>query len=209
MAIKSYDDMYTEIVATNIGTMVEYANQLGYELEEYWDMFVDSNVAKQIEKGNPRFLAGFSAIDLLCMVVNKDEELKIKPFYSPSRFYWAGWAIANYQNYRGITFANLNKVLPIDDVLALYNTLHEADITKFYNIVDERLKEARNETNLKKIRTAAGLSQSALAKKAEVSIRNIQMYEQRKNNINKAQGDILFRLSKVLGCNITDLFEDF
>ncbi len=150
MAIKSYDEMYTEIVATNIGTMFEYANQLGYDSNEYWDMFVNSYVTNQIEKGNPRFLAGFSAIDLLCMVVNKDEILKIKPFYNPSRFYWAGWAIANYQNYRGITFSNLNKILPIDEVLALYDPLHEADITKFYDMVDERIKKARSETNLKK-----------------------------------------------------------
>ncbi len=209
MAIKSYDDMYMEIVGVNIGTMFEYANQLAYEPKEYWNMFENSYVAKQIEKGNPRFLAGFSAIDLLSMVTNKDEELKLTPFYTPSRFYWAGWAIANYQNYRGITFSNLNKILPIDEVLALYDPLHEADITKFYDMVDERIKEARSETSLKKIRTAAGLSQSALAKKADVSIRNIQMYEQRKNDINKAQGDILFKLSKVLGCNITDLFEKF
>ena len=52
------------------------------------------------------------------------------------------------------------------------------------------------------------LSQKQLAEKAEVSIRNIQMYEQRQNDINKAQADILFRLSKTLGCNIEDLFEE-
>ena len=52
-----------------------------------------------------------------------------------------------------------------------------------------------------------GISQKQLAEKAEVSIRNIQMYEQRQNDINKAQADILFRLSKTLGCNIEDLFE--
>ena len=63
------------------------------------------------------------------------------------------------------------------------------------------------DTNLKRIRIASGLSQSQLSKLAQVSIRNIQMYEQRRNDINKAQADILFRLSKSLGCNIEDLFE--
>lgn len=38
-------------------------------------------------------------------------------------------------------------------------------------------------------------------------IRSIQMYEQRNNDINKAQVDILFRLSKTLGCKIEDLLE--
>ena len=44
----------------------------------------------------------------------------------------------------------------------------------------------KKETNLKRIRTAAGLSPRQLADKAEVSIRNIQMYEQQQNDINKA-----------------------
>ena len=33
------------------------------------------------------------------------------------------------------------------------------------------------------------------------------MYEQRNNDINKAQVDILLKLSKTLGCNIEDLLE--
>ena len=74
-------------------------------------------------------------------------------------------------------------------------------------LADEMFEKQKTETNLKRIRIAAGLSQSQLATKSLVSIRNIQMYEQRQNNINKAQGDILLRLSKTLGCKIEDLFE--
>ena len=68
MAIKSYDVRYLDIVATNIGTMFEYAVACGYEPKVYWNMFASSEVAKQIEKGNPRFLVGYSAIDLLNQV---------------------------------------------------------------------------------------------------------------------------------------------
>ena len=53
-----------------------------------------------------------------------------------------------------------------------------------------------------------GLSQSALSKMANVELRSIQMYEQRHNNINKAQAETLHKLSKVLGCNIEDLLEN-
>ena len=62
-------------------------------------------------------------------------------------------------------------------------------------------------TNLKRIRKAAGLSQNELAVKSGVSIRNIQMYEQRNNDINKSQVDIFLKFSKTLGCNIEDLLE--
>ena len=116
--------------------------------------------------------------------------------------------MAQYQNYKCIPFCILNKKFPIYKVLSLYQTLHEADITKFFSVADEYIDANKKETNLKRIRTAAGLSQKQLAEKAEVSIRNIQMYEQRQNDINKAQADILFRLSKTLGCNIEDLFEE-
>lgn len=212
MAIKSYDIRYVENVAINIGTMFEYAVTCGYEPKIFWNIFISSEVAKQIEKGNPKFLAGCSAIDLLNYVLNNDAEnkkaLDPKPFFDRSKFYWAGWILAQYQNDKATSFYNINQTLPIEKVLNLYETLHEADISKFFAIADECINANKRETNLKRIRLSAGLSQSQLATKAEVSIRNIQMYEQRKNDINKAQADILFRLSKILCCNIEDLFEE-
>ena len=36
-----------------------------------------------------------------------------------------------------ISFFDINKDFPVEKVLSLYNTLHEADITKFYDIADE------------------------------------------------------------------------
>lgn len=38
--------------------------------------------------------------------------------------------------------------------------------------------------------------------------RSIQMYEQRRNDINKAQAETLYKLSRILGCNIEDSLED-
>ena len=40
-----------------------------------------------------------------------------------------------------------------------------------------------------------------------VSLRSIQMYEQRQKNINKARVESLYKISKVLGCTIEDLIE--
>ena len=60
---------------------------------------------------------------------------------------------------------------------------------------------------MKKIREIRNVSQAELAKISGVSLRSIQLYEQRVNDINKAQTDILFRISKTLGCRIEDLFE--
>ena len=79
----------------------------------------------------------------------------------------------------------------------MYYTLHEADISKFVDIADERMKELYPETNLKRIRMAYGCTQAELAKKSGVSLRSIQMYEQRNKDINKANADTLYRISKV------------
>ena len=65
-----------------------------------------------------------------------------------------------------------------------------------------------HETKLKHIRTAKGYSQKQLAELSGVSLRSIQMYEQRNKDINKAQSDSLFRLSKILGCAMEDLLEN-
>lgn len=205
MAIKSYSDVYVAGVAENLGTMFEHAVDNGLDPKIFWNTFINSNVAKQIESGNPKYLS-CSAMDYL------DEILKGKNFseyqdINKDRFYWSGWILAQFQQRTGYSFYKINNNLPIEKVLDFYNTLHEADVTKFFDVADEYFKN--NEiTNLKKARQARGLSQSELAKKAEVALRSIQMFEQRRNDINKAQVETLYKLAKVLGCNIEDLLED-
>ena len=87
----------------------------------------------------------------------------------------------------------------------LYGVLHEADPSKAVSIFDELM--SKGETNLAIIRKQRGLSQSQLAKKSSVSIRSIQLYEQRKTDINKAQYNHLLSLSKALNCEIEDILE--
>ena len=68
-------------------------------------------------------------------------------------------------------------------------------------------KFQKPETNLKAMRTLAGLSQSELAVQADVPVRTIQQYEQRQKDINKAQAETLLRLARALNCNVEDLME--
>ena len=89
----------------------------------------------------------------------------------------------------------------------MYYTLHEADISKFADISESWIKEVFPDTNLKRIRTTYGCIQSKLAQRSEVSLRSIQMYEQRQKDINKASVETIHRLSKVLGCTMEDLME--
>ena len=124
-----------------------------------------------------------------------------------SKEYWIGWAIAYYQWYSGRKYSDIFKVLSFEDLQKMYYTLHEADITKFVDIVDSKIKEYFSETNLKRIRTAYGFTQAELAERSGVSLRSIQMYEQRNKNINKASADSMYSLAKALGCTMEDLIE--
>lgn len=81
-------------------------------------------------------------------------------------------------------------------------------MTTLYAIIIFMKVNANPETNLKRIRTTYGCSQKKLAEMSGVSLRSIQMYEQRNKDINKAQSDSLYRLAKVLGCTMEDLLEE-
>ena len=101
----------------------------------------------------------------------------------------------------------LNNAISFEDFQKMYYTLHQADISKFADIADARVREYFSETNLKRIRMLGSCTQAELAKRSGVGLRSIQMYEQRNKNINKASAETLYRLSKVLGCTMEDLIE--
>lgn len=63
-------------------------------------------------------------------------------------------------------------------------------------------------TNLQKIRKAAGLSQSQLAKAAGVNVQVLQQYEHGTRDINGAKLVTLLKLCNVLGCKLADIITD-
>ena len=60
---------------------------------------------------------------------------------------------------------------------------------------------------LKKIRVQQGLSQSLLSKKANVSLRTLQAYEQDDRDLNKAQAETVYKLAKALNCKMEELID--
>ena len=164
-----------------------------------------------MENGEPDYLTGKSGIEIARDIIKetKNQELHIEPqeHFGRSKEYWIGWAVAYYQWYSGRKYSSIFKVFSFEDLAKMYYTLHEADISKFVDIADSKIKECFPETNLKYIRMKYGYTQTALAASSGVSLRSIQMYEQRNKNINKASADTLYRLAKALGCTMEDLIE--
>ena len=77
----------------------------------------------------------------------------------------------------------------------------------FFETMDGKCAVELPECRLKKLRENRGLSQAELARISAVSLRSIQMYEQRVNDIDKAQAQTVYKLSRVIGCTMEDLLE--
>ena len=210
--IHAYQEIYLSKAQAVLGDAFDFAvNTCGIPGAEFVKLFTASSVSKRMENGEPAYIAGKSGIEIVVEIISetKGQELQIEPqeHFGRSREYWIGWAIAYYQWYSSRTYKAIFKVISFEDVQKMYYTLHEADISKFADIVDSRMKEYFFETNLKRIRSAYGFTQAELAERSGVSLRSIQMYEQRNKNINKASVDTMYRLAKVLGCTMEDLIE--
>lgn len=180
----AYQEIYVSKAQSVLGDAFDYAiNTCGIKGEDFIKMFIVSEISTSMENGEPKYLAGKSGIEIVREIVfeTTGKEIKEEPQdrFSRSSEYWAGWAIAYYQWWSSRKYADIFKVITFEDLQAMYYTLHEADITKFVDVVDERIKAVYTETNLKRLRTAYGCSQSELAKLSGVSLRSIQMYEQR------------------------------
>ena len=208
----AYREIYLSNAQSALGDAFDYAiNTCGISGKDFVKLFITSSVSKRMENGEPSFLAGKSGIEIAAEVVSETmgKKLDVAPeeHFGRSEEYWIGWAVAYYQWYSSRRYSDIFKVLTYEDLQKMYYTLHEADISKFADIVDSRMKEYFFETNLKRIRSAYGFTQAELAERSGVSLRSIQMYEQRNKNINKASVDTMYRLAKVLGCTMEDLIE--
>ena len=117
-----------------------------------------------MENGEPSLIAGKSGIEIAFDVIfeTTGKQLEAIPSENMGRSaeYWIGWAAAYYQWYSSRRYSDIFKALSYDDLQMMYYTLHEADISKFADIADERVREYFKDTNLKMIRTAYGCSQS-------------------------------------------------
>lgn len=210
--IHAYREIYLNKAQSILGDAFDYAvNTCDIPGEQFVKLFLASSVCRRMENGEPAYLAGKSGIEIAAEVVSETmgKEPAQKPAEKFGRFkeYWIGWAVAYYQWYSGRKFSEIFCAVTYDDLQQMYYTLHEADISKFVDIVDERIRLVYTDTNLKRIRTAYGCTQAELAKSSEVSLRSIQMYEQRGKDINKASVETIYRLAKALGCTIEDLIE--
>ncbi|WP_296013096.1 helix-turn-helix transcriptional regulator [uncultured Adlercreutzia sp.] len=211
--IHAYDDCYLPSAQTALADYFDYViNGCGIAPDLAAALLAQSPWGRQFECGNPSVVAGMSGTELAQAVLRDSfavvdypgSEMEI----GRSPEYWAGWCLAAFQWRFASSFKDIFRKVSFSEILSWYPLYHEMGQDQFDADLVELLAERRGDANLKRIREARGLSQSALAEKAQVGLRSIQMYEQRVNDIDKAQARTLYRMARVLGCSIDDLLEN-
>ena len=206
----AYSQTYLAKASRTVGNMLHDAvTEFNFDGSDFLNRFIQSEVAEQIENGNPKYIAGKSGLELFIEVMEKTTgekaDAELIESYDRSDVYWVGWMLTHYQWYSGRSFKSILDTVPFDELLGLYGTLHEADINKSYEVLDEHFN--RSESKLKKIRKQCGLTQDELAAESGVSPNTIKAYERKSKDLNKAQFDIVIKLARALKCEISDLIE--
>lgn len=209
----AYNELYLNDAKECLADMLDYAvNTCGYKADWFASLFVTTGYAQKFENGNPAVISGMSGVELARKVIKKaykDKEMpavQIGEGASPE--YWAGWALAEYQWAAGHRFKDIFERVPLSEIIKMYSVYHEMDITQFIDSMERFYNNVKLETKLKSIRENRGISQSELAEMSGVKLRSIQMYEQKVNDIDKAQAQTLYKISRVLGCSIEDILEN-
>ncbi len=212
MMIHAYQEIYLNSIQNRIGLAFDFAiNDCKIKPNDFIDMFLASSVCKELENNMAFQVIGKSGYEIVYNVIYEatKNEIAYDPIikYDRTIEYWIGYAISYYQWYTDKKYKDIFNAIKYEELEKLYFTLHEADISKFVDTINEIMNVRYPDTNLKRIRTRCGLSQKELSLKSNVSLRSIQMYEQKNKDINKANVETILMLSKALCCKIEDLLE--
>lgn len=138
---RAYKKTYLNSAMRNLAVMMDCGvRKYGYPIEEFYEKFLASELSRQFAKGNPRYLVGMSGAELADSVVEASGGTlsdQNDGTYAVGPEYWAGWALAYYQWLSRRSFSYMQrKGLGINEVIAMYYPLHEADLSKFADAAD-------------------------------------------------------------------------
>lgn len=210
MTTHAYSPLYLNKATRAMGNMLHDAVQkFDINGTEFLRRFIQSEVAEQFENGNPKYIAGKSGLDLFVEVMEKTSgkvyDTVLIESFERSSDYWVGWILAHYQWYSGRSFRSILETVTYEELSGLYDTLHEADIQKSYEVLDMHF--ANSESKLKNLRKKCGLTQEELAEESEVSLNTIRAYERKSKDLNKAGFEIVMKLARALKCDVSELYD--
>ena len=212
METRAYNDIYLNEAKRHLGTATDYlVNACGFAADRVGRLYANSPTMLLFGRGDPGIVAGMSGIELgrrlFCEIrAGEDAPCPVR-VVEKSPEYWSGWALACFQWYWCKTFRWIFTITSMSTIIAKYRVYHEMDVSRFLEEFMGELAAVEVEPNLRRLRRASGFSQSGLARASGVNVRNIQLYEQGVQDINKASAAVLAALARPLSCSIEDLME--
>ena len=93
-------NFYSDDIVGNLASMFDLAvNDYNIDGDKFWDMFVTSGIAEQIENNNPKYTTGQSGEELLLEIIRRAGITAIKEskeyIFGRSAEYWCGYIIAS------------------------------------------------------------------------------------------------------------------
>lgn len=192
-----------------VAEMFEYA-KCYYKLDcgKFFTLLNSSYISDKIYKLDMIYVYGKSSIELVSEICGtqgiKISKSKGKTLINPS-YYWLGIIVASYCFGKSISFKEFEERININDLLKLYGVMHEAPQMRMIDEIDSIL--SRQESSLARIRRTKNISQKELSIMSNVSLRSIQMYEQRQKSISKASFETIRNLAKSLSVDIDELYD--
>lgn len=233
---QAYNILYIDKARKSLARMLDYAvHDLRYDADKFFDLFLSSGVAELFGRGDVRIIAGMSGVELAYHVLKVSgidaERTSFRYTTGRSKEYWTGWALAQYQWERSVTFTSIAGAVNLNDIIDIMNGYRESEIRKLsegldwmetltvpdhmsannYNDfsvkLDEKLSQSDKATALKRMRLKCGFSQRRLADVSGIPVRTLQQYEQRQKDIRKAGFEYILKLAAVLNCEPYDLID--
>lgn len=211
MSSYAYDRTYLYDAMKNLGECIDYVvNKCEYDTDVFMRMFLNSQMSKMFEQGDPFCICGMSGTELAIKVLREATDTVDFPEaiidFSRSPQYWCGWILALTQWQENVSFYRLSQVISWSEVIEKYHPYHEADENKFIEeVVKVRLAEKPNYRRLQEYRRRLGMSQRELSETSGVNIRTLQQYEIGAKDINKASFKTVKDLARSLYIDVYEL----
>lgn len=207
--IHAYSELYIEGVMIKLGDMLEYACIDGeYDIDAFWQLFLRSRVSIGIENGNPKYIAGMSGVELAQIVMEEvDYNTDFpEPSWNSNRsdIYWCGWVLAYYQWYCALSFKIISEKLTLRMLRKMYGTLHEADIHKCIDVLDNMAIINVRHT-VREWRQIRNWTQNELAQRAKVDISQIQRLEYGERKLENMTLKAALNIANALGVRIEQI----
>ena len=224
--MSAYNINYLNNVKSNLGAMLDCGvNTLEFGMRDFYNMFLSSDMSDKFNRGDCYAICTLGGVELaeyvVCNAMNNSKYFHVRKASDPaynqqlsdaiinvnSAEYWTGVVVATYAWEQNISFDELDRLIPIEEIFELYAEFRDADSLVINIRLDEMRAAASSVTRLKAHREIMGLSQSELASRSGVPVRTLQQYEQKRKNINNAKATYLVNLAGALHCDVRDLME--